>query len=457
MSARTLAGYASAAVLLLAALGGPIASAAPVACDGPPGVPATPTGRVFPEPMDSVTFVSFQEFQCGMDTLEEAHPDLIEQMTVGTSKNGHPIFDILLTDETVGGEKRKLLVVNSIHGNEPGGREGAFRVIEDMVDPDLLGREPWVDQVLDQFVIHFLFVNPDGWVNGDISGDARNNVTATRGNGTGRDLNRQFPVQGYIYTPNATLAEPEGSGVIENMFGGERGEDWYLGTDNHGQGPDTYAAAGLQIVGQFDYQKSETLARFADDIDDAMAQYGVLSDLQTLKEETGEDIGPYHWGTLYDMLGYSASGSMIDWYNTPGIVDGTGFATELTVGSEVSGAAYPQALAQVWVDSIRAINYTMFRHAIDPKTFTYDLGGRTAYVFDPEVIRHDDANGSGYVRQPGEDIPQRPYEVSRMRFFEDLSDDASQELTKVRVRHLLKPKGHRKRVRLRRFDSLILA
>ena len=455
MRHRSFAGLS--ALILLLGIGGNGATAGPVLCDSVPGVPVTPDGRVFPEPESSVSFVSFQEFQCGIDKLEQTYPTLIEQRIVGTSENGHPIFDILLTDETVSASKRKLLVVNSIHGNEPGGREGAVRVIEDMVDPSFLANETWVQEVLDEFVIHFLFPNPDGWVNGDISGDARDSAAATRGNGNGKDLNRQMPVQGYIYTPNTTLSEPEGNGILENMFGGGTDKGWYLGTDNHGQGPDTYAAAGLQIVGQFDYQKSETLARFADDIDDAMAEYGVLEDLQTIKDETGQDMGPYHWGTLYDMLGYSASGSLIDWYNTPGLVEGTGFATELTVGSEFSQAAFPQALGQVWVDSIRAINYTMFKHAIDPKTFTFEVGGKVAYVNDPDVIRHDDANGAGYERKADETIPQQPYNVSRMRFFEDLNGDATRPIQKVKVRQILRPKNHPKRLRLRKFDSLVLA
>jgi hypothetical protein len=99
----------------------------------------------------------------------------------------------------------------------------------------------------------------------------------------------------------------------------------------------------------------------------------------------------------------------------------------------------------------------MFKHAIDPRTFTFEVGGRAAYVHDPAVIRHDDANGSGYERQPDETIPQQPYDVSRMRFFEDLNDDSSRPVQKVKVRQILRPKNHPKRLRLRKFDSLVLA
>ncbi|HEX9824941.1 MAG TPA: M14 family zinc carboxypeptidase [Actinomycetota bacterium] len=437
----------------------PYAQAGPVKC-----AESEPTvdGRVFSEPRASVTFLRFDEFRCGVELLQWLHRDLIDIEVVGMSRGYLPVLDVRLTDETVGGEKEDLLVVSSIHGDEQGGREGAARVIEDMVDPDLLGNQAWVKQVLDEFVIHFLFPNPDGWVNGDLVGSPGAGTGSTRGNDSGRDLNRQFPVTGYIYTPNATAQEPE-TPAIQSLLASE--EDWYLGTDNHGQGADTYAAAGLQIVGQFDYQKSETLARFADGIDDEMATYGVLQQLQQLKDATGQDLGPYHWGTLYDMLGYSASGSLIDYYNTVRPPNGTsadgtagwGFATELTVGSEENAAAYPALLNQVWVDSIRAINYTMFKQAIDRKDYTYQVGGKAAYVFDPDVITDADANGAGYVRKTGEDLPQAPYAVTRMKFFEDLNRYADRPLDAVRVGDLLRDPSDERFVDLYAYDSLVLA
>ena len=423
------------------------AAASPVQCEG---LELSTDGRVFPEPRVSTQFLRFDEFQCGMALLEKRHPALIDVKRVGTSPGGKPVIDVLLTDERVkpakGKEKEKLLVVSSIHGDEVGGREGAVRVIEDMVDPRFLANEAWVQKVLDQYVVHLVFPNPDGWVNGDVLGSDGAGTTASRGNEHGTDLNRQFPVKGWISTANKTLAEPEGRGLLDTLFAKD---GWYLGTDNHGQLHDTYAAAGLQIVGQFDFQKSETLARFADGITESMKEYDVLGSLEDLRAAAGADLGAYHWGTLYDMLGYSASGSMIDHYNTADGLNGTGFATELTVGREVNWLTYPPQLNQVWVDSIRAINYTMFRQAIDRKRFTFPVGSRAAYVRDPKVIRHDDANGSGYERKAGETIPQKPYRVSRMKFFEDLNDDASRPLAQLRV--------GKARGRLNRYETLVLA
>ena len=422
------------------------AYAGPVMCaDGD----LSPDGRVFPEPVVSNTFVKFDEFECAITYLESKFPDLIQVTTIGTSVGEHPIYDVLITDETVTTPKQKLLIVNSIHGNEPGGREGGMRVMEDWVDPRFDADEDWVQQGLDRFVVHNVFINPDGWVAGDITGPPGAGFAASRGNDNGRDLNRQFPVKGYIYEPNKTLAEAESKAALAKLFN-EKG--WYLGTDNHGQGPDTYGAAGLQIVGQFDFQKSETLARYADAISDAFAENQVLSTLETLNDVTGQDLGAYHWGTLYDMLGYSASGSMIDYYNTADGLDGTGYATELTVGNEVNMAVWGRYLAQLWVDLIRAINDTMLKQALIQQRYVFPVGGRVAYVHDPDVVRHDDANGSGYDREEGEDEPQRPYSATRMKFFEHLNKYASRPLTKVRVGDVVTGK-----VKLDAFDSVVLA
>ena len=430
--------------LLTGVLASPnVAQASPVQCkaDDP-----SPDGRVFPEPLLSVSFVRFSEFECSIKYLESKFPDLIEVTTIGESLGGYPIYNVLVTDETVKTPKTKLLVVNSIHGNEPGGREGGLRVIEDWVDPRFDGDADWVQQGLDEFVVHFLFPNPDGWAAGDVENGG---YQATRGNDNGRDLNRQFPVKGYIYEPNKTLAEPESQAVIKELLS-DKG--WYLGTDNHGQGPDTYGAAGLQIVGQFDFQKSETLARYADAISDAFSENNVLSSLDALNDATGQDLGAYHWGTLYDMLGYSASGSLIDYYNTEDGLDGTGYATELTIGNEVNMAVWGGVLAQLWVDLIRAINDTMLKQALIQQRYEFPVGGAAAYVHDPAVVTDADANGSGYAREPEETAPQKPYRVTRMRFFEDLNEYATRPLDKVRAPDIASGK-----VDLSDYDSLVLA
>ena len=443
----------------------------PVKCDAND---VTVDGRVFPEPRLSQTFLSLSDFECGIFLLEDQHRNLINITTLGDSASGHPIYDILLTDETIAAsKKRHLFVMSSIHGNEHAGREGAARVIEDMVDPRFTARTDWIQETLDKFIVHFVFPNPDGWVNGDIHGRNKAGVNFTRTNNgpPARDLNRNFPVVGFLRASNGTQDQPEGRGVSDlwHRYADARDSDdpkyrgWYLGTDNHGQGAKPVAASGLQIVGQFDYEKSERLAHFADGINGAMAEYDVLSTLEDLNQATGGQVKPYEWGTLYDILGYSASGSGIDYYNSPGLVNGTGFATEMTASNLPFSniATHPGLVNQMWVDSTRAINYTMFKDAIDPPSFTYKVGGKAAYIHDPALVRSNDANGMG-TGNAAENVPAnftgdkdpasfRQYSVSRMKFFTDLNKYADNKLAALRAPAIVSNPGV-----LNTYDSLVL-
>ena len=444
----------------------------PVKCT--PG-DVTPDGRVFPEPQVSATFLTFSDFQCGIGVLEDLNPDRIDVEILGRSASDHPIYNVKVTNEAIPeADKRHLFILNSIHGNEPAGREGAARVIEDMVDARFMATEDFIKQTMDRFVVHFTFGNPDGWVNGDFHGHNDAGFTTTRANNGGRDLNRNFPVQGFLRAANGTLDQTEGRGInelflrhadTEHDVDDPANRGWYLGTDNHGQGAKPVAASGLQIVGQFDFQKSERLAHFADGIEAAMAEYGVLDVLQQLNELTDGAVRPYEWGTLYDILGYSASGSGIDYYNTPGVVDGTGFATEMTASNNpYNFASHPHLLNQMWVDSVRAINYTMMRDAVDPPSYTFPVGGKVAYVFDPAIVTDSDANGfgPGNATIPGNftgddpavdpDFEFERYSVSRMKFFEDLNKYSSEPLEALRVPDVLEDPSV-----LDAFDSIVLA
>ncbi len=214
--------------LLLSALVAGAATAAPVPAPQAALLPVkcapadpSPDGRVFTEPRLSVGWLRLTDFECGIRTLEQQYADRVQITTTGTSRNGHPVYDVLLTNEKKKGPKKKLLVVSSIHGDEIGAREGAARAMEDMLDERFLAGEPWVAEVLDQYVIHFLFPNPDGWVEGDLAGSDGAGVSWTRENGSSRDLNRNFPVRGWIdvaerhaagarepgHRPHAALAE----------------------------------------------------------------------------------------------------------------------------------------------------------------------------------------------------------------------------------------------------------
>ena len=225
----------SALAVLAAAIAAAPAAASPVKCADSD---STPDGRVFPEADASTNFLRFDEFECGTALLEQTLPGpASERRVIGESKGGHPLYDVLLTDERVKRAKEKLLVVSSIHGDEVGGREGAVRVIEDMVDPRLLrAASPGSQQVLDAVRDPLPLPEP-----GRLGRRATSSAptarasAATRGNDNGRDLNRQFPVKGWIDAANAHARRARGQRGRSRRC--SRSDGWYLGTDNHGQGP----------------------------------------------------------------------------------------------------------------------------------------------------------------------------------------------------------------------------
>ena len=431
----------------------------------------TPDDRVFPEPVLSATALSFEQFSCGIALLESQHEGLIDVDVLDTTLDGNPIYDVRVTDEQVPeADKQHMLVISSIHGNEEAGREGGARVIEDMVDPRFLHDTDWVQATLQGFVVHMVFANPDGWVAGDVLDGG--GVMWDRTNGQ-RDLNRNFPVQGYLRASNGTQDTVEGRAITALLarYADPRDADdpdyrgWSYGTDNHGQTPKAVAASGLQIVGQFDFRKSERLAAFADGIEDTMREFDVTGTISTLNDLTdGQVFRPYEWGTLYDILGYSASGSGIDYYNTPELVNGTGFATEMTAAhiTTPNMLVHFGLVNQMWVDTVRSINYTMFREAVDPPDVTFPLGGRVAYVGDPELVSSTDFDGFGLGNEQvpadftGDDVDPdfafTDYEVTRMRFFTDLNRYASTPLEEVRVPDVLAGDTD-----LSAYDSVVLA
>ena len=457
------------------ALPGEPVTALPGLCEA--GVVPPAPARVFPEPRVSPTFLTFNDFECGINLLEDAHEDLIDIESLGDSASGVPIYNVMVTNEDIPvTDKQHLLIMSSIHGNEHAGREGGARVIEDMVSQR--NGEDFIQATLDAFVVHFVFPNPDGWTNGDMTYSG-GGVNFTRANDGGRDLNRNFAVQGYLRASNGTQDQPEGRALTALL---ERHADlehdpmdpdyrgWSFGTDNHGQGVKPVAASGLQIVGQFDYNKSERLAHFADSIADNIEGIA-LESIEALNQATGGAVQPYEWGTLYDILGYSAAGSGIDYYNSPTTLDGTGvegtgFATEMTASNLPFSniLTHPGEVNQMWVDTVRAINYAMFKAAVDNPTFTFPVGGRAAYVVDPNRTTSFDANGfgPGNAEIPsnftGDDIDVNPdftftnYDVSRMEFFTDLNAHADNPLDAVTVEDVLDGT-----VDLAAYDSLVVA
>lgn len=248
-------------------------------------------GRVFAEPLMSATGLTFAQMVDGFDQLEADYPDWVtfEQFGDG-SADGLPLYVVEVTapyDVTgregsrVRLEDRKIVLVSqSIHGNEPGGREGGTRYVEDLLigaDPDREGGDEVRAALLDRVRLIQTFVNPDGWTAGDhdhvqtgggaylwVRQNGSGSVTGASDFGLGTDLNRQAPWRGISHS-SGPLSEPESIAFAE-LVGQLKAEgDIQASADIHGE--ITEAAAWVMLSsGQFDLADAMTQRYHGEDL-----------------------------------------------------------------------------------------------------------------------------------------------------------------------------------------------
>ncbi len=234
------------------------------------------TGRVFPEAIAdndyisatgprgftggstgfATDYVSYFEFQQGLGYLAAQYPDFIEVHEVAMSRGNegdllgtgsYPVYMLEISNEKSPiprDEKQNLLFMLSIHGNEKGGREGGFRVVEDLLrnigfatetvqngaglNPSIArptgeGNVETYHDMLDFMNIFLLFPNTDGWSCDEIQFSGGTDGCAglfRRTNGAGIDMNRQTPTIGWNRQGSASheaVKEPEPVGYLNWM------------------------------------------------------------------------------------------------------------------------------------------------------------------------------------------------------------------------------------------------
>ncbi len=297
-------------LLILALLPVPGASANPVlpGCVGAlheetnPEVCETVTGRVFPEAMDATDYISFWEFQAGMDYLLANHnsPKRAEMFQVATSyglenpltgdRDRFPVYIVEVTnhDSPVPMDERiELLFMLSIHGNEKGAREGGMRVMEDFIKgtgmatetvqngagmPDPMekptgGTVETYEDYLDFTKLVFILPNTDGWVADEFPYVLANQCATLfcRTNGNGTDLNRQSPSIGWhrinVDQGRIPLNEPESQDYVPYL---RDNYNFTYATDIHGMLNHENFVAIMMPAGQLNPVEQARSVRIAD-------------------------------------------------------------------------------------------------------------------------------------------------------------------------------------------------
>ncbi|MDQ1713875.1 MAG: hypothetical protein QOE45_3325 [Frankiaceae bacterium] len=413
------------AFVLAAALALP-GNAAPV-CTG--SVPAAACGnRVIADPLASASFIQYgsEAFQA-LNAIEKIAPEVVEVGTLAewthnkryVSAGGRQLPVVRLTDEKVKGPKKKVVVSLSIHANEPAGREGGFRYIEnvarwwrtDRKHPLYSGDVKYpLDYVLAHTEVYLGVVNADGWAAGDLGSGVY-----SRTNKNGTDLNREFPTVGWTNRPATPLSDPESQGwvaFVRSLGPITTASDIHgeLTSSNNAYADLMWPAA--QWTPKMQAQELQLGKHMIRTVERKFTEQNVALGLATAAAGVQ---APSNAATGYDVVGYDDGGFMGDWLaQERGAVE---IDAENFLSHSVPMNAWFGPLEQAHVAGVQGIIESLMVEALITANVRPSLKlGRVAYAFDPRRVRSSD--GLGFDPEPGD--KQRKYDVSRMRYFDDL-------------------------------------
>jgi hypothetical protein len=389
-------------------------------------------GRVFAEPMQSVSGLTYRQAVQGMQQLALDHPEWITFDEFGDgSADGNTLYYAEVTAPyDVTGEngsvvplaERKIVLANqSIHGNEPGGREGGTRYLEDLVN----GTDPERTQLLDRVRLIQTFINPDGWAAGDhdhvqTGGGAylwaRQNgdgpISGASDVGFGTDLNRQAPWRGISHDVTPLRADES---IAFHDFVNQLAADGDIqaSVDIHGEVTEA-AAWVMQSSGQFDlkgamnqrYQGEHLFGAIEAALEDSVAKdivefFGgdVASTILTASSE---------FGSVSSESTASGTGFQGDWMAQPEGGDSASLSTielyNFFVSPGVNSLTARKEVMQYYRDTVAGI-----------------LGG----LIDQAAVEHNTMLAAGSVAwvddAPDVMDPIREVTVSSSDFFRDLA------------------------------------
>lgn len=405
---------------------------------------------IFPAPDDSVGFIDFEQMVDGLGQLQAQHNDRMSFYSIGESPGHYNLFldedspqnlwvaeltnDI--HDDTAFEEKQKVVFTLSIHGDERSGAEAGTRFIEQLLDGD----EPDVEALLADIVLVFLYPNPDGWVarnqqyrvDSDDDSDPEHN-SFKRVTATGVDPNRQYPTIGWINSDHYP-AEPDGTDLSDDTPGIDkdvpprytdtvpdaldiveflRGYDNVrIGSDLHGMFRSTDFIKGLIVNDQYAIDEFHDLyewnRRTETRVENALADELVAhrDEFRELNDRYGDVWGfdgsslpvpqeAYDYGTIFDTIGYTTTGTLISWMSHPRDQGGLGIqmmSHEMGWDNRVlDRISFRPWLIDLQITGYQEVIRETAQHAIRTVTGTIKTDGTTtAYVETDALTRTSD-------------------------------------------------------------------
>jgi Zinc carboxypeptidase len=321
------------------------------------------------------------------------------------------IYVLRVTDETVpDDQKQKYVTALSIHGIERAGVEGGTRAVEDLVtaytaranDGRLKADTPVVPEgtipnaptfgdVLKKMIIYFTYPNPDGWRRGSVT---QGGVFFQRYNGNGVDLNRDWPDVGFSFRPYSTGSEPEVRALGSAIQEIDRKSPVGAGVDLHGMLTADALSYTLLGHGRHDWAKDTRVRETAKNIHIASEKVLAWSPMvvpnNTDKSTMGctsaqgveacRQIYGQTWGTVYDTINYTVTGTMGDWLDSPYGIGADGIDNEMAFSHLDRNIVFEPHGEQLHVDGNKALIYAQVASMLNPPEQSYDAPGLKGYV-----------------------------------------------------------------------------
>ena len=397
-------------------------------------------GRVFPDPHGCVKgapgkspyaqgrvcaaqFVQFDELIAGLRFLDSKFGRFMQIFELPAQSAGlptntldrkrSPLYAVRVTDESVTGTKKRFAFSLSIHGVERAGVEGGTRAIEDLVtwgtsEPGrpLLETVPdsavTVGAALAQSEVWFFYPNPDGWRRGDVS---QAGLAYQRYNGNGVDLNRDWPTNGYTFRPYTPASEPESKAFADFFTAPERAGAWAGAGDLHGMLQAVAFTFTMLPAGEYDYARNGKIVASARRIQqDAFPRLSWFPIIRPYSQ-TPSATRPHaqQWGTTWDTINYTVTGSLGDWMANPiGLDAEIGLNNEMWVSHLAPNNTFAPDLEQAHIDGNKGLIYAQIESSFRQANRSFPLDGRLAYVDHGRVFSHP---GSAVSADPNAGLP----------------------------------------------------
>ena len=324
-----------------------------------------------------------------------------------TSRAYNDLVVVRVTDENVPDAGKKRLTLSlSIHGIERAGVEGGTRAMEDLVTAfttqnagktvvptDVDPGAPTFADVLKSTIVYFTYPNPDGWQRGSVSNGG---VFFQRYNGNGVDPNRDWPDIGYTFRPYSGLSEPETRAFASfyDQVRSSTGSNFAAGDDLHGMNEADALSYTLLPHGKHDYNKDIRIRETAKTIHRASEKalsWSPIIQPNDAPQGGGVPCAPglgttcariygQTWGTVYDTIDYTTTGTLGDWFDSQAGLNADGIDNEMAFSHVDRNIVFDPHTEQLHVDGNKALIYAHLAEIVNGASGKFDPPGRKGYV-----------------------------------------------------------------------------